>query len=500
MITTGPGGLADYEAASEMSQRAESIRQLGTHRKLVSQTEQLAPEATMILDAIVVPASRPARNLEQAITLARAANCTLLILCSRRVEPAEVHHLLAERTFDDAIVVDLPEDYRHELLDFRALASIKDDLPAACSSYVTDLSTKRNVSLILSRMVGWRHIFFLDDDIRDITYADLQSTVSMLGSFPAAGIRVKNFPDNSVACHAHRVTGGLQDVFVTGAALAVDCRKKSGFFPDIYNEDWLFFYDDARAGRLGSSGLKATQLRYDPFAHAQRAAWQEFGDVLAEGLYALLEHGQGAEYATRDYWAGFLHARRRFLEAIIRRSASAEPGIREQLRHSVEAALECSVTIEPKTLERYIRLWRRDLRDWERRIAGIGQRRSPEVALKELGLEVSAGGWIPDIVRHTPVGLTEEPPTVPFAVPDYLNLFKPGADGDGCTVPDRGKRGGRTMRLGLLPHYRFPGVQEDGLIASAWRAFWPGRGRASTASSPPPDTQPAEPACSGASV
>ena len=34
--------------------------------------------------------------------------------------------LLAERSFDDAIVVNLPDDYRHELLDFRALASIKD--------------------------------------------------------------------------------------------------------------------------------------------------------------------------------------------------------------------------------------------------------------------------------------------------------------------------------------------------------------------------------------
>ena len=129
MITTSPGGLADYEAASEMSQHAESIRQLGTHRQLVSQTEQRVPDTRMTLDAIIVPASRPARNLEQAITLARALRCALLILCSRQVEPDEVHKLLAERSFCDAIVVDLPDDYQHELLDFRGLASMKDDLP-----------------------------------------------------------------------------------------------------------------------------------------------------------------------------------------------------------------------------------------------------------------------------------------------------------------------------------------------------------------------------------
>ena len=125
-------------------------------------------DTRLTLDAIIVPASRPARNLEQAITLARAPHCALLILCSHQVEADEVHQLLAERSFDRAIVVDLPDDYQHELLEFRALASIKDDLPAACSYYVTDLSTKRNVGLLLARMLGWGRIFFLDDDIRDI--------------------------------------------------------------------------------------------------------------------------------------------------------------------------------------------------------------------------------------------------------------------------------------------------------------------------------------------
>ena len=108
---------------------------------------------------------------------------------------------------------------------------------------------KRNIGLVLAKMLGWRRIFFLDDDIRDITYPDLQRTVDMLGSFSAAGMWVTEFPDNSIVCHANRVTGGSQDVFVSGAALAVDCESDIGFFPDIYNEDWLFFFDAASKGR-----------------------------------------------------------------------------------------------------------------------------------------------------------------------------------------------------------------------------------------------------------
>ena len=471
-----------------MSELTEPIRQLGTHRKLVSRTEQRKLDTRLTLDAIVVPASRPARYLEPAITLARAARSALLILCSHQAVPAEVQQLLAERSFDDAIVINLPDNYHHELLDFQALASIKDEQPAACSYYATNLSTKRNLGLLLARMLGWQRIFFLDDDIRDIGHPDLQSTVSMLARYRTAGMRVADFPDNSVACHAHRMTRGSQDVFLSGAALAVDCQENIGFFPDVYNEDWLFFYDDAATGRLGSSGRKITQLTYRPFADPRRAAWQEFGDILAEGLYALLDRGLGVEHATREYWSDFVYARRIFLKAIIRRSGTAKPEIREQLLLSVEAALECSTTIKPRLLECYVWLWRRDLCYWERRVASIGKMSSPDVALKELGLEPSADGWIADIATPRADAITEDPPTTPYTLPDLYDLLGPGVGADRHMVSERGKHGGSGGRASILPRHGSPGARESGLLASARRAFRiPGRGYGPTEPSPAPD-------------
>ena len=130
---------------------------------------------------------------------------------------------------------------------------------------------------------------------------------------------VTDFPDNSVVCHAHRETGAPQDTFISGSALAVNIPDETGFFPEVYNEDWLFFYDDARARRLGWSGANATQLPYDPFDQPERTKRQEFGDVLAEGLYALLDQGAGVTEVNQDYWKFFLDARWRFLENIIQR-------------------------------------------------------------------------------------------------------------------------------------------------------------------------------------
>jgi len=370
-----------------------SIRQYGTHRALIGQTtSENAQSVRLPLDAIIVPGTRPAAGLDQAITLARAANCWLLILASERLKGIEAERFLASRSFRKGIVIDFPPTHSHELLTFSALDSVNSELPPECGFYTSDLSAKRNVSLILGKMLGWRRVFFLGDDIRDITSPDLQATINMLGSFSAAGMRVTEFPDNSVVCHANRATGGPQDVFVSGAALAVDCNQDMGFFPDIYHEDWLFFYDAAASRQLADSSLQATQLTYYPFADSKRAAWQEFGDALGEGLYSLLHRDGNAEHATHEYWSHFLQVRRTFLKEILGRSQNADKRVRVEIADSVEAALECSLQIKPEVCARYVQAWRRDLNDWKWRVARIpaisslGEVLAIDKALAELGL------------------------------------------------------------------------------------------------------------------
>lgn len=396
----------------------EAIQQHGTHTELV---EHAGPWAARFpgqdLDAIVVPAARPAAHVDHAVTLARAVGCWLLVLCSHRAHATEVEDLLAERSFERAIVVDLPDGYRHELLEFPSLLSLRDELPQACSSFTTNLSIKRNIGLVMARMLRWRRIFFLDDDIRDITDPDLQTTVAMLKDFPAVGMRVIDFPDNSIVCHANRQTGGDQDVFVSGAALAVDTAADINFFPDIYNEDWFFFYDAAAGGLLGSSGRKATQLRYSPFADPERAAWQEFGDVLAEGLYGALHQSIRVEGATRDYWSYFLEARRSFLEGIITRSHRARPDVQSQLLLSAQRALKCSGTISPELCDHYVRMWRCDLAAWKIRVAGISERPSPEAALRELGLTLSWGSSSARRIQYHRYEMPEDLPAGPVGIP-----------------------------------------------------------------------------------
>ncbi len=383
MATPNPG------KGGRLTRPSRDARQFQTHLQLLTLLTHTSARLRTSLDAIIVPASRPAVNLDHAVTLARAVNCQLVVLCSLRAQAAQVNELLALRNFTQAVTVDLPEGYTLPKLDLITSKPSSLDLPYSCVNPNGDLSTKRNIGLLLARMVGWERIFFLDDDIRDLDASDLREVAAMLGPYGAVGMRAVDFPDNSVVCHGHRKTGGCQDVFISGSVLAVHCAEAFTFFPEIYNEDWFFFYHAAKARRLGRHGRDATQLCYDPFADPQRAAGQEFGDVMAEGLYGLLHNRISADRATSDYWRTFLDSRMRFLNGVLDRSENVEPYLRKRITSSTETAMAWSRQISPSMCEHYIALWKKDLHTWEQRLKDVPTGLSVKAALRELDLTPS---------------------------------------------------------------------------------------------------------------
>lgn len=380
-----------------MTPRRSGSLQQATHAELIGPALPAAVRcAGAEPDAIIVPAAKPAGNLESAIGLAMDAGCHLILLCSRGTELTGVCQLLGEWGVgsDKATVVDVPAGYYHDLFRFETTRWVQ-----TAPGYPTrtardhDLSVKRNIGLALARMLGWHRIFFMDDDIRDITAGALSALTGLLGTdgpggaYRTAGMTVQEFPDNSVVCHARRLVMEEQDVFVSGSVLAVDCSTNFGFFPDIYNEDWLFFYDDAATKRLARPGFNARQEPYNPFEDPQQATQQEFGDVIAEGLYSLLHDGGSWRYATRDYWRQFLGDRRRVLNGITSRLHLAPEEVRDEMACAIEAASKTQKAIHPGMCVTYIETWREDLMRWERRLETLPRRDSAADALLELGLQ-----------------------------------------------------------------------------------------------------------------
>ena len=235
-----------------------------------------------------------------------------------------------------------------------------------------DIARKRNVGLQLARLCGWRTVMFLDDDIRDLTASAVSQAAGLTACFQAVGFEISQYPDNSVVCHAHRLTGSKQDVFPGGSALVIDAARCDTLFPPIYNEDWLFLFDAVQSRSVAVAGA-LTQLEYQPFARPGRAASEEFGDVIAEGLYRLIHEGTDLTGATQRYWRDVLEWRLQLIEDTATRLVLLDddaPEIGSALL-SLTAARKRSAMISALACMSFVRAWRTDLAAWRQMLVDL---------------------------------------------------------------------------------------------------------------------------------
>ncbi|WP_433269213.1 hypothetical protein ACQPZF_06315 [Actinosynnema sp. CS-041913] len=352
--------------------------------------------ATAGIDAIIVPTNRPTPFLTEAVSLARTLESTLVVLCSGQASVAET---VALASHVDLIAVDvdrLPSTVLPRFATTELLRGTDFDRR-------TDTSLKRNLGLVIARLMDWEHVAFLDDDITVPAPADLEVAAGLLSaSIAAVGLAVRGFPDNSVVCHAHRETGGDQGTFIGGGALVIGRESTESFFPTIYNEDWFFLLDDY--GLRGSAVTgRVIQKPYDPFASDARAQVEEFGDCLAEGVFALLDEGRYAEARAVGYWEKYLAGRLALIDSIL---GKVRDGVRgDDEAHRMEMALlgarkRCEA-IRPVLCVQYLEALAEDRRRWATFVRRIGARHAWRISGARHVLDVLG---LADYAEYVPVG------------------------------------------------------------------------------------------------
>lgn len=340
------------------------------------------------LDALVVPASRSAEHLRSAAALAHKTDAELLVLCSRNAEPALVARLMAEEHVARHHVVHMRPGY-----DCRLLPSAPAPTNLVELASRPELSRKRNLGLLVARMVGWRTVLFLDDDIT-LDVADLVSAQHGLEAAAAVGFPIDDWPDNSVVDHANRASGAEQDVFVGPSALLVDMESAPlGHFPTIYDEGALFLFDTVAERRLSRYPGRARQLPYDPFREFDRGRDEEFGEVIVEGLLGFLQAPTVDACPTgRRYWHGFLPRRQAFLRELAGRLRAAAPSPRQvSALGAVHSAIRRHAQITPNACAEFVRHWRAERDRWAQRLDRVGSEPTVPRALARLGLSAVSG-------------------------------------------------------------------------------------------------------------
>jgi hypothetical protein len=321
-------------------------------------------ESVRRLDAIVVPTVRP-WLLSSAVALAGEAGCPLVVLCSTVRQAKQADRECSALKHDVLVTYVTPAAASYHL-------GVLTPEPPGEPSRHTDIARKRNIGLLLARLSGWRTIMFLDDDIRGMTATAVSRGAALTERFEAVGFRIGQYPDNSVVCHAFRLTGGSQDVFPGGNALLLDVTRSNSFFPAIYNEDWLFLFDTAQRRSIAVAGT-FSQLDYQPFADPGRATSEEFGDVIAEGLYLLLHEGGTVADATYAYWRGTLERRSRLIDHTATQLLLRPDrlGTHKCVLTSLAAARTRLASITELACLSFIRAWRSDVDVWQSNLGRV---------------------------------------------------------------------------------------------------------------------------------
>jgi hypothetical protein len=331
----------------------------------------------------VVPTHRTPAYLPPVLRLARELGCPVLLLCSTKWANAAESMRLASRFGTELHAVDLPTETHLPSLITSAFVESGPYLRR-----LSDTSLKRNLGLAVARMVGWERIVFMDDDITDVRPDDVRGAVGCLDDYGIVALNNVGFPDNSVVCHARREVGQQQQSFVGGGAMAVRIDSRTSFFPNVYNEDWLFLVDDDdRLRRVAVTG-EVSQCEFDPFDSPLRARSQEFGDILAECLFALIDDDQFDWATTPEIWQDFLDDRRRLIDGILQLIPEhiAEAAVANRMKASQRAARARTIIYTPSTFVDFVEAWHRDRKIWRDYLLTIQPARSVPDALKALNL------------------------------------------------------------------------------------------------------------------
>ncbi|MET3429536.1 hypothetical protein BJ973_008748 [Actinoplanes tereljensis] len=336
------------------------------------------------MDAIVVPAFRAPGALRDALALARELKRPMVALCSGEVQARR----LADRRDTKGVTL-LAIDVHDGV---RKVPSFRTDrvLRKAGFAPVGDLALKRNLGLLIAVAAGWDRVLFLDDDIGGVDPTQVEGAAALLGTgqYRAVGLHNTGFPDNSVVCHAYRAVGADQDTFIGGGAMIINPLETGSFFPNVYNEDWFFLLGDGVPFRAARSGTMV-QRDFDPFAAPRRAANEELGDTLAEGLYWMLDVGQDPAAAGPGFWGEFVFRRRALIDHVLAKVDMhvADTARAFSIKGSLRAAKGASAFVTPHLCHEFVQAWTDDLRTWNEFLDRFANFTTVEEAFAELGLD-----------------------------------------------------------------------------------------------------------------
>lgn len=347
------------KAASHLHRPATPLDRLSTDfnpRDLIAKWDpSRTADPRSQLQAIYVPTKGRIHHVHELLLSLCGYHPPVFLLpsCSEDIPPTSASH---ERSVQHL-------SFQNDAASLSAIQSLRSasNPQFTTPSSAWDLPLKRNYALLHAHKNRFRRILLLDDDIRGLDNAVFRAGSAALRQWALAGVFVDEFPDTSVIGHVELAVGEQVLPFLSGSCLFVRCDAAIGFFPQIYNEDWIFMAPHIASGTICSLG-SIRQKPYDPFSESSLPAFQEPGEIIADGLFTLLAFGRYVDRFDQSTWNTILSKRRQWLTVLAARAKSPVH------RDAVEAARELCERVTGLDCAEYINDLEHDRQTWNHRL------------------------------------------------------------------------------------------------------------------------------------
>jgi hypothetical protein len=183
-----------------------------------------------------------------------------------------------------------------------------------------NLGYARNFALLYSKYIGLNKVLFMDDDIEVQSISIIDELFILLNQYKFVGANICQMTDHSIIEYIAIDLGINNENMLSGGFMFFNPQIIDHYFLNIYNEDWLWLYFQLKNERYLQTG-NVFQSVSNPFLqYEQRIIFQEFGEVVIDGLLDLYNEDSYDSLTKTSFWERIIKERKEYLNILLKKA------------------------------------------------------------------------------------------------------------------------------------------------------------------------------------
>src|SRR6267143_937110 len=246
----------------------------------------------------------------------------------------------------------------------------------------------RNYALLLSEVIGFQKVLFVDDDVSVKDPKLLQAAFRILEHVDFVGARIGGLADQSIIGHIGlRQSDPELSEFVSGGFMGLRLGSVMEPFLNYYNEDWIWVLMHREASYAMTPAKVVHQTYHSLLRNgSNRAIRQEMGEMLLEGVWNAAPSRNFSLLTNEKAWIQVIADRVLWIEDIAKKCRQQQ----DRIGIAIATALLRHVsTISPSLLTAIFEQYFAVLPEWRRILKAASRLAIPQKMKQSIGLETT---------------------------------------------------------------------------------------------------------------